>query len=55
MTDKKVWFIAGADSISLAEQKVTDLHEQINAFRDLSASLALDAWTPKCLTKETHR
>jgi len=35
-------FIAGADAIGLAEQKVADLQQQINAFRDLSTSLALD-------------
>jgi NAD(P)-dependent dehydrogenase (short-subunit alcohol dehydrogenase family) len=33
-------FIAGADAIGLAEQKVKDLQEQIDAFRDLSTSLA---------------
>jgi hypothetical protein len=42
MTDKKVWFIVGADAIGFAEQKVADLQEQIDAFRDLSTSLALD-------------
>ena len=35
-------FIAGADAISLAEQKVQDLQQQINAFRDLSTSMALE-------------
>jgi len=35
-------FIAGADAIGLAEQKVADLQQQIEAFRDLSTSLALD-------------
>ena len=35
-------FIAGADAIAIAEQKVQDLQEQINAYRDLSTSLALD-------------
>ena len=35
-------FIAGADAIGLAEQKVADLQQQINAYRDLSTSLALD-------------
>ncbi|MEZ4630473.1 MAG: SDR family NAD(P)-dependent oxidoreductase [Deinococcales bacterium] len=35
-------FIAGADAISVAEQKVKDLQQQINAYRDLSISLALD-------------
>jgi len=35
-------FIAGADAIALAEQKVADLQEQIDAFRELSSSLALD-------------
>jgi NAD(P)-dependent dehydrogenase (short-subunit alcohol dehydrogenase family) len=35
-------FIAGADAIGLAEQKVTDLQARIDAYRDLSTSLALD-------------
>jgi NAD(P)-dependent dehydrogenase (short-subunit alcohol dehydrogenase family) len=35
-------FMAGADSIELAEQKVEDLRAQIDAFRDLSSSLAFD-------------
>src|SRR5438876_7677533 len=35
-------FIAGADAIGLAEQKVADLGQQIDAYRDLSTSLALD-------------
>jgi NAD(P)-dependent dehydrogenase (short-subunit alcohol dehydrogenase family) len=35
-------FIAGADAIGLAEQKVADLQQQIDAFRDLSTSLAYD-------------
>jgi NAD(P)-dependent dehydrogenase (short-subunit alcohol dehydrogenase family) len=35
-------FIAGADAIGLAEQKVADLKEQIDAYRDLSTSLAID-------------
>jgi NAD(P)-dependent dehydrogenase (short-subunit alcohol dehydrogenase family) len=35
-------FIAGADAIAVAEQKVQDLQEQINANRDLSTSLARD-------------
>ena len=46
MTDKKVRFITSADAVSLAEQKVTDLKEQINAFRDLSTSLALENLQP---------
>jgi NAD(P)-dependent dehydrogenase (short-subunit alcohol dehydrogenase family) len=33
-------FIAGADAIAVAEQKVQELQEQINAYRDLSTSLA---------------
>jgi NAD(P)-dependent dehydrogenase (short-subunit alcohol dehydrogenase family) len=36
-------FIAGADAIAVAEQKVLELQEQINAYRDLSTSLARDA------------
>jgi NAD(P)-dependent dehydrogenase (short-subunit alcohol dehydrogenase family) len=35
-------FIAGADAIALAEQKVAALQEAIDAYRDLSTSLALD-------------
>jgi NAD(P)-dependent dehydrogenase (short-subunit alcohol dehydrogenase family) len=35
-------FIAGADAITLAVQKVADLQAQIDAYRDLSRSLALD-------------
>lgn len=31
-----------ADAIGIAEQKAADLQEQINAWRDLSASLAID-------------
>jgi NAD(P)-dependent dehydrogenase (short-subunit alcohol dehydrogenase family) len=36
-------FIAGADAIGLAEQKVAELQAQIEAFRELSTSLAYDA------------
>ena len=46
MTDKKVWLITGADAISFAEQKVAELEEQIDAYRDLSASLALNDLQP---------
>jgi len=35
-------FIAGADAIGLAEQKVADLEQQIEAYRELSTSLAVD-------------
>jgi len=35
-------FIAGADAIATAEQKVADLQAQIAAYRDLSTSLAFD-------------
>jgi NAD(P)-dependent dehydrogenase (short-subunit alcohol dehydrogenase family) len=35
-------FIAGADAIATAEQKVADLQAQIDAERELSTSLALD-------------
>ncbi|MEA2220770.1 MAG: hypothetical protein QOJ35_3396 [Solirubrobacteraceae bacterium] len=35
-------FVAGADAIELAEQKVSALRRQIDAFRDLSTSLARD-------------
>jgi NAD(P)-dependent dehydrogenase (short-subunit alcohol dehydrogenase family) len=39
-------FLAGADAIPLAEQKVADLQQAINAHRDLSTSLALDELRP---------
>jgi NAD(P)-dependent dehydrogenase (short-subunit alcohol dehydrogenase family) len=35
-------FIAGADSIAAAEQKIADLQAQIDAYRDLSISLSFD-------------
>jgi NAD(P)-dependent dehydrogenase (short-subunit alcohol dehydrogenase family) len=35
-------FIAGADAIAQAEEKLAERRQQIDAFRDLSASLALD-------------
>lgn len=35
-------FIAGADAIATAEQKVADLQAQIAAYRDLSTTLAFD-------------
>jgi len=35
-------FIAGADAVATAEQKVADLQAQINAYRELSSSLAFD-------------
>jgi NAD(P)-dependent dehydrogenase (short-subunit alcohol dehydrogenase family) len=35
-------FIAGADSIGAAKQKVADLQAQIDAYRDLSTSLSFD-------------
>jgi NAD(P)-dependent dehydrogenase (short-subunit alcohol dehydrogenase family) len=36
-------FIAGADALAQAEEKLAERHEQIDAFRELSTSLALDA------------
>ena len=39
-------FIAGADAIGLAEQKVADLKAQIDAYRELSTSLSLDELAP---------
>ena len=44
MNDKMVWL--GADAIGLAEQKAADLRAQIDAFRDLSTTLALDDLQP---------
>jgi hypothetical protein len=42
MTDKKTWFLAGADVIALSEHKLATLQEQIDASRDLPTSPALD-------------
>ena len=39
-------FIASADAIGLAEQKIRDLQEQIDAYRDLSTSLAFEERQP---------
>ena len=36
-------FIAGADAIAQAEDKLAERQAQIDAYRDLSSSLALDA------------
>ena len=35
-------FIAGADAIAQAEEKLAERRHQIDAYRDLSSSLALD-------------
>jgi hypothetical protein len=35
-------FVAGADPIATAEQRVADLQAQIDAYRDLSTSLAME-------------
>jgi hypothetical protein len=40
-------FIAGADAIATAEQKITDLKTQIDANRVLSTSLAFDEERPR--------
>jgi NAD(P)-dependent dehydrogenase (short-subunit alcohol dehydrogenase family) len=39
-------FIAGADAIAVAEQKLAERQQQIDAFPDLSTSLGLDALEP---------
>jgi len=39
-------FVAGADAVAVVEQKAADLKEQVDAFRDLSTSLALDELEP---------
>ncbi|MBS4218237.1 SDR family NAD(P)-dependent oxidoreductase [Bacillus sp. FJAT-49711] len=35
-------FIAGADAVDLAEQKISELRKQIDAYRELSVSMAYD-------------
>jgi NAD(P)-dependent dehydrogenase (short-subunit alcohol dehydrogenase family) len=39
-------FVAGADAIALAEQKVAVLQQQVNAYRELSTALAFDELVP---------
>jgi hypothetical protein len=43
MTNKNVWLITGAGRVAIVERKARDLLAQIDAYRDLSTSLALDA------------
>jgi hypothetical protein len=40
MTDKTVW-VAGADAVAAVEQKARDLLAQVDAYRDISTSLAI--------------
>ena len=35
-------FLAGADAVATAEQKIVALQQQIDAYRELSSSLAID-------------
>ena len=35
-------FVAGADAVAVVEQKAADLKEQVEAYRELSTSLALE-------------
>ena len=35
-------WVAGADAVATVEQKAHDLLAQVNAYRDLSSSLAVD-------------
>ena len=35
-------FIAGADAVAQAEEKLAERQQQIDAYRELSSSLALD-------------
>jgi hypothetical protein len=35
-------FIAGADAIGLAEQKVASLQQQVEAYRDIATSMAFE-------------
>ena len=48
-------FIAGADAIALAEQKIAALQAQIAAYRDQSTSLALDLDTREEVTTTNER
>ena len=41
-SSRRCRFIAGADAIAQAEEKLAERQQQIDAFRDLSSSLALD-------------
>jgi NAD(P)-dependent dehydrogenase (short-subunit alcohol dehydrogenase family) len=44
-------FVAGADAVAVVEQKAADLKEQIDPYRDLSTSLALDELEPAGSTR----
>ena len=44
-------FIAGADAIAQAEEKIAERRQQIDAFRDLSSSLAFDEAEPAAPTR----
>jgi hypothetical protein len=39
-------WVAGADAVAAVEQKARDLREQVDAYRDLSTSLAIDERQP---------
>jgi hypothetical protein len=41
--DPPVRWVAGADAVAIVERKARDLLAQVDAYRDLSTSLALDA------------
>ena len=43
MDDESARFVAGADAIGLAEQKIVKLREDIESQRDLSTSLGITA------------
>lgn len=43
MDDESARFLAGADAIGLAEQKIAKLREDIESHRDLSSSLGITA------------
>ena len=43
MDDESARFLAGADAIGLAEQKIAKLREDIESHRDLSTSLGITA------------
>jgi aryl-alcohol dehydrogenase-like predicted oxidoreductase len=47
--------VAGADAIASAEQKVADLRAQIQAYRDLSASLAFNDQPPSANPSERKK
>lgn len=47
MTEKKIWLITGASRSLGVDLAKAALKDQVDAYRDLSTSLALNDWQPE--------